>query len=86
MCKWKPAILISTVHSVKGGEANNVAFLMDNTRRVRLNIYNNIDEELRVLYVAITRTRTNLYLIDSKDGNGYDGIFQVLKEEFNLDY
>jgi len=86
MCKWKPVVLISTVHSVKGGEANNIAFLMDNTRRVRLNIYNNIDEELRVLYVAITRTRTNLYLIDSKDGNGYDGIFQVLKEEYNLDY
>lgn len=86
MCKWRPAVLVSTVHAVKGGEANNVAFLMDNTRKVRLNIYNNIDEELRVLYVGVTRTRKNLYLIDSSDGKGFDNIFQVLKEQYNLDY
>ena len=86
MCKWQPVVLVSTIHTVKGGEADNVAILLDNTRKVRLNIYDNIDEELRVLYVAVTRTRKNLYLIDSKDGNGYDNIFQTIRDEYKLDF
>lgn len=86
MCDWNPQILVSTVHHVKGGEAENVAFMLDTTRRTTGNIYNDIDEELRILYVGVTRTKENLYLIDSKNGQGYDKILQVIKEENGLDW
>ena len=86
MCKWTPQILISTIHQVKGGEADNVALLLDSTRRTVLNIYDNIDDELRVLYVGVTRAKKNLFLIDSQNGDGYDNILTTLKEHFRLEW
>lgn len=68
MCKWNPQILVSTIHHVKGGEARNVAVMLDATKKTKNNVYNDIDEELRILYVAVTRARENLFLIDSKTG------------------
>ena len=84
MCKWNPPILISTIHHVKGGEADNVAVMLDTTRRTQGNVFCDIDEELRILYVAVTRTKKNLFLIDSKDGQGYDKILEVVKQENGL--
>ena len=86
MCKWNPPILISTIHHVKGGEADNVAVMLDTTRRTQGNVFCDIDEELRILYVAVTRTKKNLFLIASKDGQGYDNILTTLKEQFNLEW
>lgn len=86
MCKWNPQILVSTIHHVKGGEARNVAVMLDTTRRTVGNIFNDIDEELRILYVGVTRTKQNLFLIDSKNGLGYDKLLQVIKEENKLDW
>ncbi len=86
MCKWNPQILVSTIHHVKGGEAKNVAVLLDTTRRTVGNIYNDIDEELRILYVGVTRTKQNLFLVDSKNGLGYDKMLQVIKEENHLEW
>jgi superfamily I DNA/RNA helicase len=86
MCKWNPQILVSTIHHVKGGEADNVAIMLDATRRTKGNVFNDIDEELRVLYVGVTRTKQNLFLIDSKNGQGYDQIIQTIKEENGLDF
>lgn len=86
MCKWNPQILVCTIHHVKGGEAENVAVMLDTTRRTQGNIYNDIDEELRILYVGVTRTRENLFLIDSKNGQGYDEVIRVVKEENGLDF
>ena len=84
MCKWNPPILISTIHHVKGGESDNVAVMLDTTRRTQGNVFCDIDEELRILYVAVTRTKKNLFLIDSKDGQGYDKILEVIKQENGL--
>ena len=86
MCKWNPPILISTIHHVKGGEADNVAVMLDTTRRTQGNVFCDIDEELRILYVAVTRTKKNLFLIDSKDGQGYDKILEVIKQENGLEW
>ena len=86
MCKWNPQILVSTIHHVKGGEAKNVAVLLDATRKTRGNVFNDIDEELRILYVGVTRTKENLYLIDSSNGDGYDSIIQTIKEENHLEW
>lgn len=86
MCKWNPQILVSTIHHVKGGEAQNVAIMLDTTRRTVGNIFNDIDEELRILYVGVTRTKQNLFLIDSKNGQGYDKILNVIKEDNHLEW
>ena len=86
MCKWNPQILVSSIHHVKGGEARNVALLLDTTRKVDINLYNKIDEELRVLYVAVTRTKENLILIDSSHGEGYSKIIETVKEENGLEW
>ena len=86
MCSWNPQILVSTIHHVKGGEARNVAIMLDTTRRTKGNVFNDIDEELRVLYVGVTRTQENLYLIDSRNGEGYDNILQTIKNENGLDF
>ena len=86
MCKWNPPILISTIHHVKGGEADNVAVMLDTTRRTQGNVFCDIDEELRILYVAVTRTKKNLFLIDSKDGQGYDKILEVIRQENGLEW
>ena len=86
MCRWNPQILVSTIHHVKGGEARNVAVMLDTTRRTKGNVFKDIDEELRVLYVGVTRTKENLFLIDSKNGDGYDSILQVIREENHLDW
>lgn len=86
MCKWNPQILVSTVHQVKGGECKNCAVLLDATRRTRANVFNDIDEELRILYVAVTRAKENLYLIDSKNGDGYDNIISTVKIQNGLEW
>lgn len=86
MCSWNPQILVSTIHHVKGGEAKNVAIMLDVTSRTKGNVYRDIDEELRVLYVGITRTKENLYLIDSKNGEGYDVILQTIKKANGLEF
>ena len=86
MCKWTPQILISTIHQVKGGEADNVALLLDSTRRTVLNTYDNIDDELRVLYVGVTRAKKNLFLIDSTSKYGYNQIIEVIKDEYGLQW
>ena len=84
MCKWNPQVLVSTIHHVKGSEAKNVAVMLDTTRKTKNNIFNDVDEELRILYVAVTRAKENLFLIDSKNGDGYDNILQTIKDENGL--
>jgi len=59
--KEEPRIIISTIHQVKGGEADNVALITDMGSLSWKNIAN--DEEIRVWYVAVTRTRKNLFLV-----------------------
>lgn len=86
MCKWNPQILVSTIHHVKGGEARNVAIMLEATRKTRNNVFNNLDDELRILYVGVTRTKENLFLVDSKNGQGYDEILSTIKEEYALEW
>lgn len=86
MEKWQPQILVSTIHYVKGGEAENVALLLDTTTRTRGQIFKDLDEELRLLYVAVTRTKENLFLVNSRNGEGYENIIQAIKEENGLNW
>jgi len=65
-------LLVSTIHGVKGGEADNVVLMLDFTKSVKENFDKSPDSELRCLYVACTRAKNNLYIIHSQTKNGYD--------------
>jgi len=71
-----PRIKLSTIHAAKGGEATNVLIILDNTKRIREAIEKNQDkhdEEQRVWYVGVTRTKQNLYIMAAKkEDKGYD--------------
>jgi len=71
-----PRIKLSTIHAAKGGEATNVLIILDNTKKIREAIEKNqdkYDEEQRVWYVGVTRTKQNLYIMTAKREDwGYD--------------
>ena len=58
-----PRIKISTIHAVKGGEADHVALLTDIAERTWREFEKNPDDEWRVWYVAVTRARESLHII-----------------------
>jgi len=60
----KPRITISTIHQSKGGEADNVVLITDMGKLSWDNL--GTDEENRVWYVALTRARENLYLVQPR--------------------
>lgn len=79
-----PFLLLSTVHRVKGGEADYAALFMDCTRLVHENMTLNADEELRVLYVGCTRCREGLYLIPSKSRYSLSRLVDIVREVNDL--
>ena len=60
----KPRIRLSTIHQTKGGEADSVVVYLDLTAAA---LKGASDDLHRVFYVAVTRTKQNLYLIDPDD-------------------
>ena len=56
---------IGTIHSVKGGECDNVVMLLDITKSVQTNLDVNPDTEHRVFYVGATRARKSLSIVKS---------------------
>ncbi len=81
LSKDKQNILVSTVHKIKGGEAKKVVFFLDVTRKVFASRYEDMDGELRLLYVACTRAKEELYLVKSQGEYGLDDIILSLKGE-----
>ena len=71
-----PRVKLSTIHSAKGGEADNVLLILDNTKTIRDAVEKSSDkqdEEHRVWYVGVTRTKQNLYIMAAKkEDQGYD--------------
>ena len=69
-------VKLSTIHAAKGGEATNVLIILDNTKKIREAIEKSEDkhdEEQRVWYVGVTRTKQNLYIMTAKrEDRGYD--------------
>jgi DNA helicase-2/ATP-dependent DNA helicase PcrA len=80
MSRAAPFLLVTTPHRVKGGEADFSCVFLDCTRLVSENVTINLDEELRVLYVACTRAKIGLYLVPSVGKYGLDGIVEIVKE------
>jgi len=71
----KPKIHISTIHRVKGGQADKV-ILLSETTKMSDKFATNSDEETRVFYTGITRTREDLTIIHPDKRYHYEGLFE----------
>ena len=63
-------VKLSTIHTAKGGEADNVLLVLDMSRRTLESLQKSLekqDEEHRVWYVGVTRAKQNLYFIAGKN-------------------
>ena len=60
----EPRVRLATIHAVKGSECNNVVLLTDTSPQSHKGLYtkDRRDEELRILYVGITRARKKLWI------------------------
>jgi len=67
----EPRIHISTIHGIKGGEADNVALVTDISQRTFYSQEKNPDAEHRVWYVAATRAKQALHVIQPHTKHGY---------------
>jgi DNA helicase-2/ATP-dependent DNA helicase PcrA len=59
----QPRIRLSTIHGAKGGEADNVLLLTDVSMKAYQQWQRNPDDELRVLYVGLTRAKQRLHIV-----------------------
>lgn len=64
-------IRVATMHKVKGAEADVVVVLTDATKKTMKRFQDNPDAELRVLFVAITRAKHELYIVSTNSKYGY---------------
>jgi len=62
-------IKLSTIHSVKGGEEDNVVILPDLTMNTQKSYERNRDDENRLFYVGATRAKEHLHVVRPKDEN-----------------
>ena len=56
-------IALNTIHGAKGGQADNVMLYVDMAKRTYGSLLNNPEDEHRVFYVGVTRTKETLHII-----------------------
>lgn len=71
----QPLVNISTIHGVKGGEADHVVLLTDITRPVATQLDKDADSEHRCFYVGMTRARKELTIVLPNSKYSYDYLF-----------
>ena len=59
----QPRHHVSTIHGVKGGEADNVVLFTDLAKKSYAEYSKNPDDEIRVFYVGVTRAREHLHIV-----------------------
>jgi superfamily I DNA/RNA helicase len=72
----KPKIHISTIHRVKGGQADMVVLLSDAAKAAEKSFIDNQDEETRILYTGITRTFEDLVIVQPYTRHYYGSLFE----------
>ena len=60
---------MSTIHGSKGGESDNVIIFTDLSPSADDAMRMGNDDVHRVFYVAVTRAKENLYIIEPDDSN-----------------
>lgn len=68
----QPRIKINTIHGVKGGEADHVAIITDMAARSHRYMQMFPDDEHRVFYVALTRAKSGINLIQPQSRLFYE--------------
>ncbi len=70
----RPTVNISTIHKAKGSECENVILFVELTKEQYNSLYLDDDlEELKVFYVGCTRSKNNLYFVETnKKGYQFD--------------
>jgi superfamily I DNA/RNA helicase len=66
-----PRIKLSTIHRMKGGEDDNIVLLTDMGYMPYQTLQTTPDDEHRVFYTAVTRTRENLHIVRPQTKYGY---------------
>lgn len=68
-----PRVRLATIHAVKGSECDNVVLLTDTSPQSHkgLHIPGRRDEELRIIYVALTRARKRLWIVNPMTKNNF---------------
>ena len=66
-----PEIKLSTIHRMKGGEDQNIVLMLDMGYMPHQTLLYHPDDEHRVFYTAVTRTKQNLHIIDAQTDYGY---------------
>ncbi len=77
----QPLLRLSTIHGVKGAEADNVVLLTDMSYRTfegYTRTAEGAESERRVFYVGITRAKKRLIVVGSRQSRGFDEIFSCL--------
>lgn len=69
--KSDPKIHLSTIHGAKGGEADKVMLLTDLSRKSQEAMEKDSDDECRVFYVAATRARNELHVVQPQRDGGF---------------
>lgn len=69
-----PRFHLGTIHSVKGGEADNVLLLTDVAKRTYDEYKKRPDGETRVFYVGVTRTKKNLHVVLPTTSMAFEGL------------
>ena len=64
-----PRITVSTIHGSKGGESENVVVFTDLSPSADDAMSGGNDDLHRVFYVAVTRAKENLFIVESEDSN-----------------
>jgi superfamily I DNA/RNA helicase len=72
----KPHIHISTIHRVKGGEADTVVLLSDTAKSIDRCFTTNQDEESRVFYTGITRAYEDLIVVQPDKKHYFGRLFE----------
>jgi len=68
----KPMVSINTIHGVKGGEADHVVLLSDMAYRTYKEYQLEADNEHRVAYVGVTRSRNKLTIVQQQGKFAYE--------------
>ncbi len=68
----KPRIKVSTIHSVKGEECDNVVLFTDLERVIYESARRNPNPEHRLFFVGVTRTKENLYIMQPTEEYVYN--------------
>ncbi len=66
-----PKVILATIHGVKGKEADNVILNTNLTHKTYDSLIHNPEPEHRLFYVAVTRAKTRLMIIEPDDWEYY---------------